>query len=235
MRVCKCVHVREGGRERVKKDSEELWTCCTSLLRLSEPIPTRKASSQMQKHYSKSQGNPNLLFHMLTCTHMHLLLAADIKWKACFILWVIVSHHACNCSSQILCKVQLWRQQNSNSYIVLGQERLAAISMLLYLPCYSQLSSHDKARKTGIEAMNSLWTPRTLQNVAVRSSKIFRRFEPNWNTNLQVVYCCLSDWCRCVYFGRDIWLASAVKSTQQIYEPTKRITRLYISQLCDMW
>ena len=71
------------------------------------------------------------------------------------------------------------------------------------------------APSIGLHAMNSLWTPRALQNVAVRSSEIFRRFEPNWNANLQVVYCCLSDCCRCVYFGRDIWFASAVKSTQQ--------------------
>ena len=140
-----------------------------------------------------------------------------------------MSHYAWNCSSQIMCKVQQWKQQNSNSYNRSCTGTISCKKQCSYT-YHATLSSCPtiKAPKNWNWGLNSLWTPRTLQNVAFRSSKILRWFEPNWNATLQVVYCCLSDCClsnccRCVYFGGDIWFASAVKSTEQIYyKPTER-------------
>ena len=110
--------------------------------------------------------------------------------NACFIFWgVIMSHYAWNCSSQIMCKVQQWKQQNSNSYNRSCTGTISCKKQCSYT-YHVTLSSCPtiKAPKNWNWGLNSLWTPRTLQNVAFRSSKILRWFEPNWNATLQVVF-----------------------------------------------
>lgn len=63
-----------------------------------------------------------------------------------------------------------------NSYIVLAQERLAAISMLQYLPSYSQLSSHDKVSEVPKNGNWGYEQPLNTSGVAKRRCSFFKKY-----------------------------------------------------------